>query len=69
MGPGLAGGRVIGGFDDLYYGRSVDPTTGDVVDDATSLSADVVGATLLTLADIDSEEFASGITPISGALA
>lgn len=69
VGPGLAGGRVIGGYDDYYYGKSVDAESGDLLDDATSLSADVVGATLLTLADIDSEEYASGITPITGALA
>jgi uncharacterized protein (DUF1501 family) len=69
VGPGLAGGRVIGGYDDYYYGRTVDPSSGELAEDATSLSADVVGATLLTLADIDSEEFASGITPITGAIA
>ena len=42
--------------------------SGELAEEATNLSSDVLGATLLTLADIDSEEFVSGISPITGVL-
>jgi len=67
-GPGITGDRVVGGFDESYYGLTIDPDSGETEEEATNLSSDVVGATLLTLADIDSEEFASGISPITGVL-
>lgn len=69
VGPRLRGDRVIGGFDDNYYGQNVDPATGDVVDDAPALSAESVGATVLALADIDPGEYVSGVEPITGVLA
>lgn len=69
MGPGVAGGRVYGGFDEYYYGRTIDPASGDVNDDGTLLSAEVLGATLLALADIDPEEHTPGVEPIAGMLA
>jgi uncharacterized protein (DUF1501 family) len=69
VGPGLAGDRVIGAFDESFYGRPVDAVSGDVTDDGQTLSAEAVGATLLTLADVDPAEYVSGVDPILGALA
>ena len=69
MGPGVAGGRVYGGFDEFYYGRTIDPASGDVTEDGALLSAEVLGATLLALADIDPEEHTPGVDVIAGMLA
>jgi uncharacterized protein (DUF1501 family) len=67
LGPGLTGGRTIGGYDDLYYGRPVDPATG-AVGGSEPLSAESLGATLLVLADLDPAEHVPGVAPIRGAL-
>jgi uncharacterized protein (DUF1501 family) len=69
VGPGLAGGRVIGAFDELFYGAPVDLDTGEV-DEAmgATLSCDVLGGTLLTLAGLDPELIQSGTQVLSAAL-
>jgi uncharacterized protein (DUF1501 family) len=69
VGPGLTGGRVIGGWDDHWYGRPVDPTSGQVREDGQVLSAEAVGATLLALADVDPGPYVSGVSPITGVIA
>lgn len=68
VGSGVTGGRVVGGFDDLFYGRTVDPGTGEAADGAQILSVEAVGATLLALADIDPAEHVLGVDPIVGVL-
>lgn len=68
VGDGMTTGRVVGALDDLYYGRPVDPASGDVRDDAQLLSIEAVGATLLALADIDPGEHIVGVDPIEGVL-
>jgi uncharacterized protein (DUF1501 family) len=68
-GAGVAGNRVIGSFDKCYYGRNVDPVSGDDADSGQVLSAEAVGATLLALADLDPAAYGSGVAPICGALA
>lgn len=68
IGPGLVGDRVIGGFDSQYYGRNVDPASGEIDDDGQILSAEAVGATLLALADVDPADFVMGVEPITAAL-
>ena len=69
VGDGVTGDRVVGGFDDLYYGRNVDPGSAEV-DDANGqlLSAEAVGATLLELADIDPNEHIQGVESLKGVL-
>jgi len=67
-GPGLSGNRVVGGYDSLYYGRSVDPTTGELDDNGVQISASALGATLLELCDVDPAEFLAGVSPIPGVL-
>ena len=67
-GPGIQGGRVIGGFDGLYYGQKVDPDTAEQSDDGIDITAGSMGATLLQLADIDPAQFLPGVAPIPGML-
>ena len=68
VGQGITGDRVIGSFDENYYGRPVDTMSGDVDEGGQTLSAEALGATLLALADIDPGEFVSGVEPIYGVL-
>jgi uncharacterized protein (DUF1501 family) len=68
MGDGLNGGRVIGGYDLYYYGRRIDLASGEIYDDGTNLDTNVFGATLLTLAGLDSQEYLAGVGVVSGAL-
>lgn len=67
-GPGFKGGRVIGAYDSYYYGRTIDLASGEVADDATNLTSEHVGATLLAAAGVDHSEYLSGIEPISAVL-
>ncbi|MCP4809259.1 MAG: DUF1501 domain-containing protein [Proteobacteria bacterium] len=69
VGAGFNGDRVIGGFDDSYYGLPVDTTTGDIADSGEILSAETLGATLLAMADVDPDEYLNGIAPIDSVLA
>lgn len=66
---GVTGDRVVGGFDSQHYGLSVDPASGDTTESGQVLSAEALGATLLALADVDPEEFVSGVAPLTGVLA
>ena len=68
IGPGITGGRTVGGFDDAFYGRMVDPISGDSSDSGVEISTGTFGATLLTLAGMDSEEILPGYAPLSGVL-
>ena len=68
LGPGVSGGRVTGGYDAGYYGRLINPITGEPDDNGQALSAEALGATLLQLADLDPAEAIPGIAPITAAL-
>lgn len=68
IGGGFQGDRVVGGFDDSYYGRTVDLASGDTADGGEILSAETLGATLLTMADIDPGPYLNGIQPLEGVL-
>ncbi len=70
VGPGLNGDRVVGGFDDSFYGRPIDLESGEINDDsATLLTAENVGATLLAMADVDPAEVLATVDPIGGVIA
>ena len=69
IGPHVTGDRVVGGFDEAFYGQPVDPGTGEVDPAGPVLSAEAVGATLLALADVDPEPYVSGVEPIRGVIA
>jgi uncharacterized protein (DUF1501 family) len=66
FGAGLQGDRQIGSFDTNFYGQPIDPVTGDVSETGQVLSAESLGATLLAMADIDPEEYVSGVSPVLG---
>lgn len=68
-GPGLDGGRVVGGFDDNYAGSPVDLASGEVVESGVLLTAEAVGATLLALGDVDPAEWVQGADALTGILA
>lgn len=69
VGPNITGNRVIGGFDYYAYGKTLDFDTGEIdLESGRNVSVDSVGATLLQLADIDSEEFMPGVKAITGVL-
>jgi len=68
VGPGLTGGRVIGGYDSFYYGRPIDPMSGEMTESGVLLTSEVVGATLLASADIDPEEHAPGVATVEAVL-
>lgn len=69
VGPGITGGRVVGGFDSNFYGQDVDPGSGDVTTGGQVLSAEALGATLLTYAGVDPDPYVSGVRAITGVLA
>ena len=68
VGRGLTGDRVIGAFDEYYNGSPVDPITGELSATGDLVSAEMLGATLLTLADIDPTPYALGAPVLDGAL-
>ncbi len=68
VGPNLVGDRVIGGFDESFYGRNVDPLSGELAEDGQLLSAEALGATLLAMADVDPLDYVDGVEPILGML-
>lgn len=61
IGPGVAGGRVFGAFDDSFVGRPIDLASGEPTDSGVLASTENLGATLLAMAGVDPE----GIAPIS----
>jgi len=65
---GLTTNRVIGGWDELYYGRSIDLGSGEVDDAGVDLRPGVVGATLLRLGGVDPGEWMTEDDPLEGAL-
>lgn len=67
-GPGLVGDRVVGDFDENFYGKFVDPVSADTVETGPTLSSESLGATLLAMADIDPEEYVSGVAALDGIL-
>jgi uncharacterized protein (DUF1501 family) len=61
-------GRVIGGFDDYYYGLLVDPDTGEPTDKGLDISAASLGATLLDMLNVDPGEHLAGTVTLPGIL-
>jgi len=68
VGSGIQGGQTIGGLDASGQGRPVDLGTGVISDGGASLLPEHIGATLLTLGDVDPGEFLEGANPISAVL-
>jgi uncharacterized protein (DUF1501 family) len=68
VGPNITGDRVVGGFDDVYYGRDIDLGSGELTDEGNLLSSEVLGATLLALGDVDPGTYVADADPILGVL-
>jgi hypothetical protein len=68
MGPGITTGRVLGGWDDRWYGLPVDLASGEVASSGRTLSAEAVGGALLTLGGVDPAAWVSGADPLLGML-
>ena len=68
MGAGIAGGQVIGGYDEFAIGQNVRLSDGAVSDAGTPLVSGHLGATLLALAGIDPGGLTGGLEPITAAL-
>jgi uncharacterized protein (DUF1501 family) len=68
-GPRFTGGRVVGGYDNYYYGKTVDRATGELSDKGHDLNVEELGATLLLAAGIDPNDHLTGVQGISGVIA
>lgn len=66
IGPGITGGRAVGGYTDGFLGIGVDPTTGEADPDRAGISTEDLGATLLALGDVDPAELLPLATPLTG---
>jgi hypothetical protein len=64
MGAGIEGGQVIGEMDEYFTGNPVDLATGESTASGTALTPEHIGATLLTLGDVDPGEHLPGIAPL-----
>lgn len=67
VGAGVAGGRVVGAYDDYFMGHPVDLATGDTTVSGTSLTPAHLGATLLALGGVDPLDWGTA-EPIRGLL-
>ncbi len=68
VGPGLTGGRAVGGYDNNYSGLGIDPATGETDPNRAATSPAQLGATLLALADLDPGVFGPRVEPLLGVL-
>ena len=68
VGAGVAGGQVLGAYNgDTFAGEPISLATGEVSAHGESLVPGHLGATLMTMADIDPAEFVSE-SPIEAAI-
>jgi uncharacterized protein (DUF1501 family) len=68
IGAGVAGGQVVGGYDDNLVGQRLDLASGAPSKSGTAALSGNLGATLLALADIDPAKYTDGLEPIRAAL-
>ena len=67
IGSGVRGGQSIGAFDQYCFGQNVDLISGEVHNSGEALVPGHLGATLLTLAGIDPQNYTQNL-PIMAAL-
>ncbi len=65
-GPRITGDRVVGAFDNYYYGKKIDRETGELDDEGHDLNTEELGATLMLAAGIDPNDHLTGVQGISG---
>lgn len=63
-GPNVEGNRSIGTYQNNGLGHPIDLVTGDNTTQGSSLRAEHLGATLLTMGDVDSDRFIQKIDPV-----
>lgn len=69
VGTNIPGGRVMGGYDPLFYGRKIDLASGEIDDHSgTELSVDVMRATLVAMAGVDGERHRPSVPRLEGIL-
>lgn len=68
VGPGISSGRIIGEYDEFFYGAPVDPESGELFNGGELITSANVGATLVQLADVDPAEYLPGVAPLPGLL-
>jgi hypothetical protein len=68
VGSGIQGGQTIGALDAYGQGHAVDLGTGAIRDGGTALLPEHLGATLLTLGDVDPAEFLESPGPITAVI-
>lgn len=64
LGAGVAGGQMVGGYDDDVFGLPIDPVSGALSSSGIQLQARHLGATLLALAGIDPTPHFNVDTPV-----
>jgi len=69
LGSGIRGGQTIGALDAYGQGQPIDLATGSIRQDGTALLPEHLGATLLTLGDVDPAEFLESPGPIDAVMA
>lgn len=67
-GPGIAGDRQIGTWDENLNGGMIDLATGETAAKGVAITPDVIGSTLMTLADIDPASVLGTDTTLHGML-
>ena len=68
IGSGVQGDQTIGGYDEYCFGKKINLSTGAPSNSGAHLLPGHLGATLLTLADIDYRAFIYDAEPIYAAL-
>lgn len=68
LGPGLTTDRVVGGFDDGFYGRTVDTGSGELSAGGLQVEPRMLGATLLQLAGVDPADVLPDVPVLDGLL-
>lgn len=68
FGGGVAGDRVLGGFDAQFFGDRVDPATGEIWGDGEELTTTMLGATLLALTGVEADGNEATVSPLASLL-
>ena len=61
MGSGIRGGQTIGHFDNNCFGQSINLQSGELNANGTKLLPGHLGATLLTLGDVDPQKYTDAL--------
>jgi hypothetical protein len=69
IGSGVAGDRVVGGYDPLFNGQAINFNDGESTELGDALASSSFCATILNLAGIDHQGFFPGVPSIPALLA